>query len=168
MPSKCLQTAQKYISQFGTLDTSYLSTLLASDYHHTFAPSSIPSLPGPFNKSAFLTHHSHLGDVMTSFPVTGKEYIVNEAGNQVTVWATSEACFREDVMGGGEVEKWKYKGEYVFMLWMDESWEKVVRVVEVLDSKGTADVLMPLMRRARENRAIMLKDESREEQYVTK
>jgi uncharacterized radical SAM superfamily Fe-S cluster-containing enzyme len=63
-------------------------------------------------------------------------------------------------MGGEEVERWRYKGEYMFMLWMDESGEKVVRVVEFLDSKGTADVLMPLMRRARENRAEMLKHES--------
>jgi len=158
MPSKCLQTAQSYIATFGSLDTAYLGTLLAKKYHHTFAPSSIPSLPGPFDKTGFLTHHSHLGDVMIGFPVTGKEYIENEAGKQVTVWATSEACFREDVMGGEDVEKWRYRGEYVFMLWMDETGEKVMRVVEFLDSKGTADVLMPMVKRARENKAKLLEE----------
>ena len=156
MPSKCLQTAQNYIAQFGSLDTAYLGTLLAENYHHTFAPASIPSLPGPFDKAGFLAHHSHLGDVMTGFPVTGKEYIENETGNQVTVWATSKAIFREDVRGGEDAEMWTYKGEYVFMLWIDETREKVTRVVEFLDSKGTADVLMPMMRRTRENRSKLL------------
>jgi len=44
----------------------------------------------------------------------------------------------------------------VFMLWIDETREKVTRVVEFLDSKGTADVLMPMMRKARENRSKLL------------
>jgi len=156
MSSKCLQTAQSYIATFGSLDTYYLGTLLAENYHHTFAPASIPSLPGPFDKAGFLNHHSHLGDVMTGFPVTGKEYVENEAGQQVIVWATSEACFREDVKGKEDKEMWTYKGEYVFMLWMDASGEKVVRVIEFLDSKGTTDVLMPMMRRARKNKAELL------------
>jgi len=90
---------------------------------------------------------------MTGFPVTGKEYIESESANQVTVWATSRTIFRDDVKddGIGE-EEWVYEGEYIFMLWMDESGEKIVRTVEFLDSKGTVEKLGALMKRANDNR----------------
>jgi len=48
--------------------------------------------------------------------------------------------------------EWVYEGEYVFMFWMDESGERIERTVEFLDSKGTEEVLRPLMVRARGNR----------------
>ncbi|KUI66982.1 hypothetical protein VM1G_01922 [Cytospora mali] len=156
MESKRLQTAKKYIGHFATIDTETLASVLSDDHVHQFAPASL-SLPGPFTKQDFLDHSARLRRVMTGFPVYAKEYVESESANQVTVWATSKAQFREEVMddddngGGGSGEgKWVFEGEYVFMLWMDESGEKIRRTVEFLDSKATEDGLRLLMKRANE------------------
>jgi hypothetical protein len=53
---------------------------------------------------------------------------------------------------GIEEKEWVYEGEYIFIFSMDESGEKIVRTVEFLDSKGTAEKLGVLMKRANENR----------------
>ncbi len=154
MESKRLQTAKKYIGHFATLDTETLASVLAANYVHEFAPKSM-NPPGPFSKAQFLAHSASLRDIMTGFPVKAKEYVESESAHQVTVWATSKTEFRDEVKRGDDEEGWVYEGEYVFMLWMDESGEKVVRVVEFLDSKGTIERLGVLMRRARENKGMV-------------
>lgn len=59
--------------------------------------------------------------------------------------------FRDDVKDGGlSDEEWSYRGEYIFIFTMDESQEKIIRVLEFVDSKGT-DRLRGLMARARAN-----------------
>jgi hypothetical protein len=153
MPSTRLETAKKYISHFATLDSKLLETLLTDDHIHEFSPKSM-NPPGPFTKAGFIAHSSTLREIMTGFPVIGKEYLECESRNQVTVWATSRTEFREDVKDGDSLAAvdWVYEGEYVFMFWMDESGEKIVRTVEFLDSEGTNKVLRPLMKRARDNR----------------
>lgn len=148
MESKRLQTAKKYIGHFETLDTDTLASVLAPDHIHQFAPASL-AFPGPFTKEQFLEHGKVLRRVMTGFPVYAKEYVESEASNQVTVWATSRALFREEVLEGEDRGEWEFEGEYVFMFWMDETGEKIVRTVEFLDSKGT-EAVRPLLKRANE------------------
>lgn len=93
-----------------------------------------------------------LREIMTGFPVSIKECVESEGSNQVTVWATSRTEFREEVEDTEMSEQeWVYKGEYVFMFWMDDIGQKIVRTVEFLDSEGTNGVLRPLMKRARRN-----------------
>lgn len=59
--------------------------------------------------------------------------------------------FRDDVKDAGlSDEEWGYRGEYIFIFTMDESQEKIIRVLEFVDSKGT-DRLRVLMARARAN-----------------
>jgi hypothetical protein len=155
MVSKRLETAKKFISFFEALDSKILEAILAPNYTHEFAPTSLCRAAGlgVRDRAGFINHTSHIGDIMTSFPVTAKEYIESDKGNQVVVWATSEAKWRDDVKGDGAEAEWAYEGEYVFMLTMDESGDKIVKTVEFLDSKQTADRLMGLMKRARENKA---------------
>ncbi|KAK9310979.1 hypothetical protein V1522DRAFT_432606 [Lipomyces starkeyi] len=88
---------------------------------------------------------------MTGFPVTAKEYFDSESSNSVTVWATSRAVFRDDVKDAS-IPDWVYEGEYVFIFTFASTGEKIVRTVEFLDSKATADKLMVMMKRARENK----------------
>ena len=77
--------------------------------------------------------------------------MVNEKERQVVVWATAVPTFRDEVMDPGvSAEEWKYQGEYIFILDFDESAEKVKRVVEFLDSKGT-ERLRESMKRATSN-----------------
>ncbi|KAF2257163.1 hypothetical protein BU26DRAFT_513866 [Trematosphaeria pertusa] len=151
MSSKRLETAKKYISMFATLDTTLLSSVLADSAAHTFAPASLGMSREPLDKSTFVHHISSLREIMTGFPVYAKQYIESESSNSVVVWATSKTQFREDVKDEGEGVDWDYEGEYVFMFWMDESGEKIVRTVEFLDSLKT-EGLRGVMKRARANR----------------
>lgn len=151
MASKRLETAKKFIGHFASFDRQTLNTILTDDYIHHFAPSSLTPF-GPYTKQAFLEHHGRMLVVMSGFPVTAKEYIESESSNQVVVWATSQANFRDEVKDNGIPEKdWMYEGEYVFILSMDQTGEKIVRVTEFLDSKATLDKLVGLMKRAQEN-----------------
>ncbi|KAI3401954.1 hypothetical protein diail_6514 [Diaporthe ilicicola] len=148
MESKRLQTAKKYIGHFEDLDTGTLASVLAPDHTHQFAPASL-SPPGPFTGEQFLEHNAALRRIMAGFPVRVKEYVESEASNQVTVWATARALFREEVLADEVREEWDYEGEYVFMFWMDKTGEKILRTVEFLDSKAT-EGLRPLLNRANE------------------
>jgi len=85
---------------------------------------------------------------MDSFAVSPKEIHVNEAGRQITIWATGTPVFKAEAIGTGG-EDWNYTGEYVFILDVNEG-GKITRVLEFLDSLGTQR-LRGLMERAREN-----------------
>lgn len=147
MDSKRLQTAKAYIGHFTTLDPVLLASLLADNYTHIMAPASLSI--DPLTKESFLEHNTNLRRIMSSFPVYGKEYIESEAANTVVVWATSRTGFKDEVRREGE-DDWEYEGEYVFMLEMDATGEKVVRCVEFLDSLKTQNGLRPLAKRAKE------------------
>lgn len=150
MESKRLQTAKKYIGHFETLDSDTLASVLAPDHTHHFAPASL-AFPGPFTREQFLEHSAVLRQVLTGFPVRGNEYVESESSNQVTVWATARPRFKEEVLRDEkDREEWEFQGEYVFMFWMDETGDKIVRTVEFLDSKGTEYGLRPLLKRANE------------------
>ncbi|KMW68000.1 hypothetical protein BDDG_12507 [Blastomyces dermatitidis ATCC 18188] len=106
-PSKRLETAQNFIANFNTLS----------------------------GRKGILEHVAQLHAVMSSFPLTVKEYIESDSSNQVTVWASSRAMFRDEGKDDGVSEaEWAYGGEYVFLLWMDETGEKLIKSVEFLDS----------------------------------
>ena len=90
---------------------------------------------------------------MTSFPVIAKEVSEDQEQNQIIIWATSKAEFHKDLKDARIVnEEWAYRGEYIFILTMDETEHKVNRVIEFVDSKGT-ERLKGLMMRARANKA---------------
>lgn len=68
----------------------------------------------------------------------------------VVVWATGGPQWREELKDY-EVfseEQWAYVGEFVFMLTMDETGEKITKIVEFVDSKGTDNKIWPLAQRA--------------------
>lgn len=71
----------------------------------------------------------------------------------VIVWATGRPQFRDELKDYEEFskEQWNYVGEFVFMLTMDETGEKIVKVNEFIDSKGTDLKLWPLAVRAMTN-----------------
>ncbi|KAJ4297838.1 hypothetical protein N0V90_005734 [Kalmusia sp. IMI 367209] len=165
MPSPRLLTAQTCISSFATLSIPTFETVLADNYTHDYAPSSLTTAlanKGYPTPTAFLEHIASIQRVMTGFPVTAKAWIEDPEQNSVWCWAKSRAEWREEVMDGnmkeseegegkGGRKEWEYEGEYVFMFWMDESGEKIVKTVEMLDSWATRERLLILSGRAREN-----------------
>lgn len=145
--SKRLETAKKFIGIFATLDTDTLATVLADSYHHVFAPSSL-TMFDPLDKPGFVTHMASLRSFMTGFPVYITEFIESTTSNAVWLWCSSKTEFKQEAKD--EEENWEVRGEYVFMLWMDESGSQVIKTVEMLDSAVTLE-LFPLMEKARAN-----------------
>ena len=149
MASNFRQTALTFIGGFGSLSSDTFLSVLSPTSIHEFAPSSIP-LPEPKDPTTFAKHLESLKEVLAAFPVFPKEVFENEDKRQVTIWATSEAQFRDDVKDTAiPEEEWCYQGEYIFIFTMDES-GKIARILEFVDSKGT-ERLRALMARARSN-----------------
>ena len=147
---KLTQTALKFLSGFQSLSPDIFLAVLSPTAIHEFAPASC-SPPAPKTPTTLANHITTLKQVLAGFPVHPKEIFENEEKRQVTIWATSLAVFRDDVKDAGlSDEEWGYRGEYIFIFTMDESQEKIIRVLEFVDSKGT-DRLRVLMARARAN-----------------
>jgi hypothetical protein len=149
MSSKLCQTALAYIDGFRTLSPESFLSVLAPSAEHKFAPASL-NLPSSMDAAAFANHIGSLREVLAGFPVFPKEVFENEGLGQVTLWATSETIFHEKAKGNDVSEEWEFHGEYIFILTMDESREKVVQIIEFLDSKAT-ERLRESMARARKN-----------------
>lgn len=150
MSSKSSQIALSYLEGFKTLSPDAFLVWLAPTAIHRFAPASL-SPPEPMSPKAFASHLDKLQDVLSEFPVFAKEIFDNEEKGQVTIWATSQAKFKEECKDNGlSEEEWACRGEYIFIFTLDESKGKIVDIVEFLDSKGT-ERLRELMARARKN-----------------
>ena len=151
MASPRIETAKAFLEGFTDLSDSLHLSLRSEDCLQIFAPASLSGL-APKDNATFTTHLVHLREVIAKFPVTPKEMIDSVNENTVTVWATSEAIFHEELKDGGlSADEWAYRGEYIFILNMDPSGRKIRRIIEFLDSKGT-ERLQGLVARAKENR----------------
>ncbi|EXJ82326.1 hypothetical protein A1O3_06139 [Capronia epimyces CBS 606.96] len=151
-----LETARTFIAGFANLSADALVSTRTADCTHLFAPASLGALTTPKDNATFAAHLAGLRDVLAGFPVTAKEMIESDIQNTVTVWATSNALFRDELKDDGlPADEWAYRGEYIFLLTMDDTGRRIRRIVEFLDSKAT-DRLLLLMARARENRRKLL------------
>ena len=150
MPSARYKTAMAFIGDFETLDVTTMLSRRTKDCMHTFLPSSM-ALP-PKDNAAFGEHISRLREVMPKFPVIAKEVMEDERKNVAIVHAVSQAYFYDAVKDDGiPPDDWTYQGEYIFVLTMTEAGDKVEKVVEFVDSKGT-ERLLGLIKRARANK----------------
>ena len=150
MASVRCKTALALISDFETLDVATMISRRTSDCTHTFLPSSM-GIP-PKSNAAFAEHITRLREVMPKFPVTPKEVWEDVQKNTVIVHATSQAHFHEELKDDGiPAEEWQYQGTYMFIITTDESGEKIKKIQEFLDSRGSMR-LLGLIKRARENR----------------
>lgn len=151
MTSKRVKTALAFIEHYATISTDILEKVLADNYLHEYAPGSVPN-PGPFDRQGMIGLTHHMKTILTGYPMEVKEVLESEKSNAVTVWVTSKAAFREDVKDDGlTAEEWEHKGEYIYLLYMDESEEKITKVLEFIDSKATIENMVMLVQRATEN-----------------
>ncbi|CAG9975611.1 unnamed protein product [Clonostachys byssicola] len=133
-----LSTATAYFQVFNALDPDVISHIQSDNYTHQFGPASL-NMPTR-TKETFAAHLKYLAGVLESFTVSIKQAWVNPSLKQVTVWAVSETKFHDHVKDNDNAEEWKFHGEYIFILDMDETGEKVKHVFEFLDSKATEDL----------------------------
>ncbi|MCJ1432762.1 hypothetical protein MMC27_002119 [Xylographa pallens] len=139
-----------FIGDFETLDVPTMISRRTNDCMHTFLPASIA--PPPKDNTAFSEHINRLREIMPKFPVITKDVMEDEEKNMAIVHAISQAHFYESVKDEGiPPNDWNYQGEYIFMLTMTDAGDKVKKVVEFVDSKGT-ERLLGLITRARANK----------------
>jgi len=96
---------------------------------------------------------------MSSFPFRVREMIDNPTANQILIWTTASPVWLPEVLESDLDGEWRYTGEYMFLLSFEEgesgddgeggTFKRVERIVEFLDSKGTAR-LQGLMKKGRE------------------
>jgi hypothetical protein len=153
MSSPRIETAKLFLAAFSDFSVAASKQLAirSPDCTHVYAPASLPP-PPPQDNEAFEAFLNSLTDIMSGFPATAKEIIDSEKGNAVTIWATSNAQFFDEVKDDGiPASEWEYRGEYVVMLHMDLTGRKINRIVEFVDSKSS-DRLWTLIIRAKANR----------------
>jgi hypothetical protein len=143
--------AASFLSSLSSLDGPAMLAIRAPNCLHIFAPSSLP-LPTPLSNTSLVKHlATNLTPILSAFSTTAKEIHINEAGRQITIWATSKPEFKKEVMDG-DVSEWNYTGEYIYMLDVNNDGQ-IVRVLEFLDSKAT-ERLSTTMSRAKRNLGI--------------
>ncbi|KAH7194435.1 hypothetical protein DER44DRAFT_903125 [Fusarium oxysporum] len=119
--------------------------ILSDDYNHRFAPISA-NLPGPMDRHGLIARLKHVVEVMSSFTVTIKQTWPNPSLRQVLVWAESETNFHKHLRDSDDYEEWMKRGEYMFLMTLDESGEKITDVLEFVDSKATEEIVVMVAR----------------------
>lgn len=142
--SSLVATASAFLQIYTTLDTEALSEILSANYVLEFAPASM-NLPGPLDRDAQVARIDSI-KVMSSFPVKAKNIWPNPYLRQVLVWAHSETRFLDRLKHGDNEAVWDLKEEYMFLMTMGESGEKIEHVLEFLDSKATAYIVVAVGR----------------------
>jgi hypothetical protein len=133
------QLAEDFLSAFKTLEAKDHTKLRAPGCEHHFAPSSL-NYPSPKSNQQFADHITNLQHILSGFPITAKETMINEPKRQVVIWATAIPHFTDAVKRGTPDSEWAYQGEYIFILNVNEE-GKIERVVEFVDSLGTMKAL---------------------------
>lgn len=140
MESTLMNTAKAYMQVFTNLDPKSIVSIQTEDYRHIFAPQSM-NLPGPYNRDQFLAHLEALHSMVRSSPMRIKETWPNPYLRQVLIWAEAEAEFHDFIKESAAEEgdpavDWYFRGEYMWLLTMDETGGKVREVLEFVDSKA--------------------------------
>jgi len=150
MSSTRRATALKYLDAASTFDLDAIMALRSPDCTHEFHPPSVGVRP-PLDNTAYEAQLRQFKDIVVGFPVTIKEIIEDDKENRLMVLLESSQTWSSDAKDAGlSEEEWAFSREYVFVLTMDETGEKITRVVEFLDSKGT-EQLRVLVARATGN-----------------
>jgi hypothetical protein len=83
---------------------------------------------------------------MSSFTVTIKQMWPNPSLRQVLVWAGSETNFHRHLRDSDDDEEWTKRGEYMFLMTTDESGERIMDVLEFVDSNATEEIVVMVAR----------------------
>jgi ketosteroid isomerase-like protein len=152
-----LATAKRYMDHYKTLDAAALKDVLLDDYVQIYLPTSVtppPREPGQTQKQWYLNWAGNvLPAIMTGYEMVVSEYIIGETedgkNRVVTVFSKSKSSFRQDIRDPGDSDdEWFYSAEYVFVITMDETGEKISKIVEFVDSKSLEGKFMALVTKA--------------------
>ena len=102
------------------------------------------------DNASFTDHIKRLRQVIARFPVAPKEVIEDEKQRKVMVHAVGRPEFYDHVKDETWDEEHPWENEYVFIITMNETGDRIEDVVEFLDSKAT-EIGRALVARALEN-----------------
>ncbi|KAM5370888.1 hypothetical protein ACJZ2D_008321 [Fusarium nematophilum] len=144
MPSSSalLAAAAAYLDALASYERARILAVLSEDYEHTLAPASI-GVESPISRDAFVPMACNLQAVISRFSFRIKQAWPNEAEGRVTVWAEGEGDLRPHIKQSSG-EDYSLKREYMFVLEMDSSGEKVEKALEFVDTKLT-EAMMGLL-----------------------
>ena len=151
MASTKRNTALAFLKTFDDLDLEANLSFRIPTCRHTIAPASV-NFQADMNNNQFAAHLMSLKERIAGIPVTVKEVFEDKGGDHVTVWATSNARWREEAMDDDPEVDWTYNGEYIFLLTMNPAGDKIERILEFVDSTKVEKVRM-LSQRADRNLA---------------
>jgi hypothetical protein len=150
MSSKRMSLALKYMQAANEMDFSTIMAMRSPSCSHLFHPSSLGVRP-PIDNATYEANLVRFKDIISGFPMTIKETLEDEKKNQIMIWAEGgQSWFPEAKDPGFSEEEWNFTREYIFILSLDESGEKIERMVEFVDTKATEQLRL-LLARAQEN-----------------
>ncbi|KAE9366346.1 hypothetical protein N431DRAFT_351433 [Stipitochalara longipes BDJ] len=150
MTSKRMSVALKYMQAANEMDISTIMALRTPNCTHHFHPSSLGTRP-PIDNTTYEANLLRFKDIISSFPMVIKETLEDEKKNQIMIWAEGgQSWFPEAKDPGLSEEEWNFTREYIFIVSLDESGDKIEKMVEFLDTKATEQLRL-LLARAMEN-----------------
>lgn len=150
MTSGRVLTASKYLKAADEMDIDAIMSLRSPICSHHYAPASLGELP-PLDNATYQASLLRFKDIISGFEITNKEVMEDDKQNRIMIWASARTIWYPAAKDPGITEEeWDFRTEYVFILSMDESQEKIVKVVEFVDSKAT-EQWRQLVARAMEN-----------------
>ncbi|KAI1365922.1 hypothetical protein F5Y08DRAFT_338139 [Xylaria arbuscula] len=125
-PSRRRQTALAVIDSYNKWDFEAISALRSEDCVQLILPQSLGR--PPMNNAEYKAYFSPLMPLFQEFTVTINDLVEDEKENKVVMWAKSTAT---TAIG-------PYANEYVIILHMNESGDKIAKFIEFVDSQFSA------------------------------
>jgi hypothetical protein len=115
---------------------------------HIFAPASLGVRP-PLDNAAYEANLLRFKGLISGFPMTVKEVMEDEKQSRVIAWVAGGQEWNPAAKDPGLSEaEWGLVREFIFIFSLDESGEKIERIVEFLNSKGTEQMRKAMVRAA--------------------
>ncbi|RKK66510.1 hypothetical protein BFJ69_g15342 [Fusarium oxysporum] len=137
--STLLAAATAYIDALASFDPARVQAVLSENYEHTLAPTSM-GVESPIRRDAFIPMLCNLKAVTSHYSLRIKKAWANEAAGQVAVWVGGEGDLHPHIKQNTS-EDYVFDREYIFILEMDSTGEKVQKAFEFVDTKATETMM---------------------------
>ncbi|KAH8885470.1 hypothetical protein GQ53DRAFT_751190 [Thozetella sp. PMI_491] len=131
-PSQRRKTAAQILETYNVWDLDQIMSYRAEDCVHEILPKAL-KMPDMDNA----TYRTYFGGMMPhyrNFRVEAHDFCEDEADNKIVVHASSSA----------ETDIGPYSNEYMLTLIFNEAGDKIVRMKEFVDSRGSAEFTIRL------------------------
>lgn len=132
MPSKLRETLEKFFASWDPFTADNLLSIRTEDCTQGYSPA--PGGLAPWTNQAVRDFYEPLEDVLKSAIFEAHDIVEDEKANKVAIHLSLTISFKVP-----EVEP--YRGTYVFILHLNESQDKVSKLLEMVDSANTPNLI---------------------------